>query len=70
MYNGKEQDVVIDMEVPKAYTPESILGTKQSRKTVNKGVGRDRSNIGILRRRSDNKMNENDSKGKNVAWDL
>ena len=40
---------VMDIIVPKAYTPSSLLSTIHSRVSPNKGVGRDRMNARILR---------------------
>ena len=41
-HNRKKREILIVLSVPKPYTSSSIISTQQSRKTVNKGVGRDR----------------------------
>ena len=48
-YGGKEKGFMMDVLVPKAYIPSSILSTIQSRVSPNKGVGRDRMMARILR---------------------
>ena len=49
VHSGKKKHFVMDIIVPKAYTPSSLLSTIQSRVSPNKGVGRDRMNARILR---------------------
>jgi len=49
VHGGKKKCFVMDLIVPKAYTPSSLLSTIQSRVSPNKGVGRDRMMARILR---------------------
>ena len=60
-WNGKSRDMILDLVVPKPILSTSILSPNQSNLSVNKGVARDRSLVGIMK-------NANDNKNEQTSW--
>ena len=70
MYSGKKY-FVMDVIVPKAYTPSSLLSTIQIRVSPNKGVKKDHMNARILRDADCGRDENNDKKSSvHQSWAL
>ena len=64
-----DKTILLTLVVPKPYTPSSLLSNEQSRKSVNKGVGRDRALSRILKSVIVNSdLGNNQNKTQEISW--